>query len=121
MTDKELREKAEEAVRANEFPGDATLGELGLLVEYEQWCVPRVATALEAAYREGVEAMRDKWIEEEGDRFAPQRAADWLLEGATPNETTREAIDEAERGEAATYNDAQTLFAHLGLDEEEKP
>ena len=64
--------------------------------------------------------MRDKWIEEEGDRFAPQRAADWLLEGATPNETTREAIEETERGEAATYNDAQTLFAHLGLNEEEK-
>ena len=59
MTDKELRKKAEEAVRANEFPGDATLGELGLLVEYEQWCVPRVTAALRTAYREGVEALRD--------------------------------------------------------------
>ena len=87
--------------------------------------ISAITVALKAAkaegYREGVEAMRDKWIEEEGDRFAPQRAADWLLEGATPNETTREAIDEAERGEAATYNDAQTLFAHLGLDEEDAP
>ena len=44
-----------------------------------------------------------------------------LLKEATPNETTREAIDEAERGEAATYNDAKTLFPYLGLDEEDAP
>ena len=121
MTEKELREKAEEAVRANEFPGDATLGELGLLVEYEQWCVPRVTAALKDAYREGVETLRDAFLEQFPNNTGMRLVAARLLEGVTPNETTREAIEEAERGEVTTCNDAQTLFAHLGLDEEEKP
>ena len=43
------------------------------------------------------------------------------VEETTPNETTREAIEEAERGEGTTCYDAKTLFAHLGLDEEDAP
>ena len=112
---------------------------VGRVVTKQEW-----EAALTTAYREGVEAMRDAVLTN-CDRWRMQRgkgpgeyepvadpSSNWILLGdvltiaarlleATPNETTREAIDEAERGEAATYNDAQTLFAHLGLDEEDAP
>ena len=117
MTDKELRKKAEDLwerlyeecfLQSGLSKGDTTEA-LYILIPF-----------LKDAHRGGVEALRDAFLEQFPNNTGMRLVAARLLE-ATPNEITREAIEEAERGEGTTCNDAQTLFAHLGLDEDEKP
>ena len=119
MTDKELRERAEKVwnrlVDENSRISRSTL---------DPDMVDILFVALKDAYREGVEELLSKARSLQDskllDALRLEKEAARLLE-ATPNETTREAIEAAERGEGTTCYDAQTLCTLLGLDEEEKP